>query len=91
MFEFHDPYHDDKQAQKVFGKAAHLAQQARAPHLFYYRQQSPQVVEHMWQMVHPHEIVVAADNASQVEYVNPDSIRYERAPHGRVIHLHKHW
>jgi len=49
------------------------------------------VVARVWQAVHPHDTVVAAENASQFEDINPDRIRYELTSKGKVAHMLKQW
>ncbi len=91
MFEVVDPYLDDQQAKDYFGKAENLAQKAKVPRRYVYRQQEPDVVARVWQAVHPHDTVVAAENASQFEDINPDRIRYELTSKGKVAHMLKQW
>lgn len=91
MFEVVDPYLDDQQAKEYFGKAENLAQKARVPRRYVYRQREPDVVARVWQAVHPHDTVVAAENASQFEDINPDRIRYELTSKGKVAHMLKQW
>src|SRR6266567_3239628 len=91
MFEVVDPYLDDQQAKDYFGKAENLAQKAKIPRRYVYRQQEPDVVARVWQAVHPHDTVVAAENASQFEDINPDRIRYELTSKGKVAHMLKQW
>src|SRR3989475_9883545 len=45
LFEFHDPYYDDQQARRAFGKAEHLAQQAKIARRYVYRLQEPEALE----------------------------------------------
>jgi hypothetical protein len=45
----------------------------------------------VWQAVHPHDIVVAAKNAPQLDDINPDRIRYELTSSGKVAHMLKQW
>jgi amino acid transporter len=91
MFEVVDPYLDDQQAKEYFGKAENLAQKARVPRRYVYRQQESDVVARVWQAVHPHDTVAAAENASQFEDINPDRIRYELTSKGKVAHMLKQW
>src|SRR5712691_1517641 len=91
MFEVVDPYLDDQQAKDYFGKAENLAQKAKVPRRYVYRQQEPDVVARVWQAVHPHDTVVAAENASKFEDINPDRIRYELTSKGKVAHMLKQW
>jgi amino acid transporter len=91
MFEFVDPYHDDPQAKKIFGRAENIAQKSKIARRYLYRQQRPGVVANVWQVVHPRDTVVAAEEAPEVADVNPDRIRYELTPGGKVAHLLKRW
>ena len=89
LFEFHDPYYDDQQARKTFGTAEHLAQKAKIARRFVYRLQEPDVVERIWQVVHPRDLVISPEGTSLLEEINPDRIRYEVTPDGRVAHFLK--
>ena len=91
MFEVVDPYLDDQKAKEYFGKAEHLAQQAKISRRFVYRLQEPGAIARVWQIVHPHDTVVAAENASTVENINPDRVRYELTTGGKVAHFLKTW
>jgi amino acid transporter len=91
LFEFHDPYYDDQQARNTFGKAEHLAQKAKIARRFVYRQQEPEVIERIWQVVHPRDLVIWPENTSLLEQINPDRIRYEMTPDGSIAHLLKSW
>jgi hypothetical protein len=91
IFEVVDPYLEDQQAKEYFGKAEHLANKSKLSRSFVYRPQEPGVVASVWQVVHPHDTVVAAENAEEVKDVNPDRIRYELVPGGKVAHLLKRW
>jgi len=91
LFEFHDPYYDDEPARKTFGKAEHLAQQAKIARRYVYRLQEPGAIERVWQIVHPHDLVISPENTSLVEEINPDRIRYDVTSDGRVAHLLKSW
>jgi amino acid transporter len=91
LFELHDPYYDDQQARKTFGKAEHLAQQAKIVRRFVYRLQEPKTIERIWQVVHPRDIVISPENVALLEDINPDRIRYEVTPEGSVAHFLKRW
>ena len=91
MFEVVDPYLDDQKAKEYFGKAEHLAQQAKINRRFVYRLQEPGAIARVWQIVHPHDTVVAAENAASVEDINPDRVRYELTTSGKVAHFLKTW
>src|SRR5579863_7096432 len=89
LFEVHDPYYDDETARKTFGRAEHLAQKAKIARRFVYRLQEPGVIEQIWHIVHPRDLVISPENMSLVEEINPDRIRYDVTPDGRVAHLLK--
>jgi len=91
MFEVYDPYLEDQQAKELFGQAESLAQRAKINRQYVYRQQDPDAVSRVWHRVHPRDTVVAAEDAAQFEDINPDRIRYELTPEGKVAHLLKRW
>jgi len=91
IFEVVDPYLEDQQAKEYFGKAENLASKSKLSRSFVYRPEEPGVVASVWQVVHPHDTVVTAENAEEVKDVNPDRIRYELLPGGKVAHLLKRW
>jgi amino acid transporter len=91
IFEVYDPYLFDPQAKKSFGKAENLAQKSKSPRRFVYSIEEPGAVADVWHIAHPHDTIVAADYAGDVADVNPDRIRYELTPEGKVAHLIKRW
>ncbi len=91
LFEVYDPYLHDQQAKEWFGQAESLAQKAKITHRYVYLQREPEAVSRVWHVVHPGDTVVAAENAAQFEDINPDRIRYELTPEGKVAHLIKRW
>ncbi len=91
LFEVVDPYLDDAQAKKLFGRAEHQAQKAKIQRRFVYRQQVPGTVAHFWQLLHPHDTIVSAEEAPECVDINPDRIRYELTPEGKVAHMVKNW
>ncbi|MGH2509017.1 MAG: APC family permease, partial [Ktedonobacteraceae bacterium] len=91
IFEVVDPYLDDTQAKEYFGKAENMAQKAKIQRRFVYRKQEPNAVSRVWHVVHPRDIVISADKASDIADVSPDRIRYEITSSGKVAHLLKTW
>jgi amino acid transporter len=92
MMEIVDPYLDDQQAKKDLGRAEGLAQKASVPIRDYiYLQGSPDTVSQVWQTLHPRDTVVASEDEDEYQDINPDRIRYELTPEGRVAHLLKQW
>ena len=91
IFEVYDPYLYDPHAKESFGKAENLAQKSKSPRRFVYSTEEPGAVAEVWHIAHPHDTIVAADYAGDVADVNPDRIRYELTPEGKVAHLIKRW
>jgi amino acid transporter len=91
LFEVVEPYLDDPKAKEYFGKAESQARKAKVPRRFVYRPQGPDAVSRVWHTVHPRDIIIAANNATNLEDVNPDRVRYEITSHGKVAHLLKTW
>ncbi|GLV56154.1 hypothetical protein KDH_29970 [Dictyobacter sp. S3.2.2.5] len=90
-FEIVDPYLEDGQAKDTFRLAQRLAGQNGVPSHFVYQLATSDVVEQVWRFAQPRDVVLPADLLSQVEDINPDRMRYELTPHGKVIHLVKNW
>jgi amino acid transporter len=91
IFEVYDPYLYDTHAKESFGKAENLAQKSKTPRRFVYSTEEPGSVAQVWHVAHPHDTIVAADYAGDVADVNPDRIRYELTPDGKIAHLIKRW
>lgn len=91
MFEVYDPYLEDQQAKELFGQAESQAQRAKINRQYVYQQQDHDAVSRVWHRVQPRDTVIAAEDAAQFEDVNPDRIRYELTPEGKVAHLLKRW
>ena len=91
LFEVYDPYLHDQQAKEWFGQAESLAQKARILRWYVYLQREPEAVSRVWHVVHPADTVLAAENAAKIEDINPDRVRYELTPGGKVAHLIKRW
>ncbi len=92
MMEIVDPYLDDPKAKEYFGRAESMAIKAQIPHRhFVYLQGKPELATYAWQVIHPHDTVVAAKEDSEFKNINPDRIRYEITTDGKVAHLLKSW
>ena len=91
LFEVMDPYLEDEPAKDTLKQAALLARKARLASRFVYRPQAPESAGHIWQIVHPHDVVLTPEHAAQFEEINPDRIRYEITPGGKIAHLLKQW
>jgi amino acid transporter len=95
-FEVYDPYLSDDYAMKTFRKAEAYVREEKpnAAPIFFYKpvpqlnkQKQAEVVQHIWQTMHPHELLIAAEDVAMLEDINPDRIRYEITPKGKVAHL----
>ncbi|HVB21763.1 MAG TPA: APC family permease [Ktedonobacteraceae bacterium] len=91
IFEVVDPYLDDAEAKRYFGRAEHQAQKAKIQRRFVYRHQAPGTVARFWQLLRPHDTIVTAEEAPECVDLNPDRIRYELTPEGKVAHMVKNW
>ena len=91
LFEVVDPYLEDEAAKDTLKQAALLARKARLVSRFVYRPQEPGSAGHIWQIIHPRDVVLTAEQAARAEEINPDRIRYELTPRGKIAHLLKHW
>jgi hypothetical protein len=95
-FEVYDPYLSDDYAMKTFRKAKTYIRGEKpqaSPMFFYYpvqplsKQKETDIVQHIWRTMHPHELLIAAEDVEMLEDINPDRIRYEITPKGKVAHL----
>ena len=91
LFEVVDPYLEDEPAKDTLKQAALLMRKARLTSRFVYRPQGSGAEGHIWQIVHPRDVVLTAEHAAQVEEINPDRIRYELTSSGKIAHLLKQW
>lgn len=95
-FEVYDPYLADDYALKTLRKAErhiHEEKPHATPIFFYYpvlpssQRKEPDIIQHIWRTMHPHELLVAAEDVNILEDINADRIRYEITPKGKVAHL----
>ena len=91
LWEVVDPYLEDQPAKDTLKLAALRARKAKVAPRFVYRQQSLEAAARLWQIVHPRDVVLSAAHAAQFEEINPDRIRYEFTPQGKIAHLLKRW
>ncbi|HYU76985.1 MAG TPA: APC family permease [Ktedonobacteraceae bacterium] len=92
MLEIVDPYLEDLGAKQSFARAEGLVVKSHVPKRTYvYLQGDPDIANLIWQQVHPRDTVVAADNSERFKDINPDRVRYEITPEGKVAHLLKQW
>ncbi|GER91548.1 hypothetical protein KDW_57100 [Dictyobacter vulcani] len=92
MMEIIDPYLDDQQAKDTFSKAEALAIKGKVPNRTYvYLMEEPELATQIWQSIHPRDTLVAIEDDAQFKDINPDRVRYELTPEGKVAHLLKRW
>jgi amino acid transporter len=92
MMEIVDPYLEDQDAKNNFGKAEALAQRSKIPTRKYvYLQGGVETATQVWQLLHPHDTIVPAKENQEFKDINPDRVRYELTPDGKVAHLLKRW
>jgi len=91
VFRLTSPHLADAQAKEDFGRANHMAEEAKIPSLFVYRHKEPKAVQHVWQVVHPSEMIIAAESVSDLTGIEPDQVRYEETEAGKIAHLLKQW
>ncbi len=90
-FEIVDPYLDDVPAKATFSKAETLARKARITRRFLYRRGESSMTATVWQVLQPRNVILSEAVAAQVHNINPDRIRYELTPDGKIAHLLKRW
>ena len=90
-FEIVDPYLYDVSAREAFVKAERLARKAKLPCRFVYRQRENTETSAIWKRLQSSDVILSAKTATQVDDINPDRIRYELTPNGKIAHLLKHW
>jgi amino acid transporter len=92
MLEIVDPYLDDEQARQCFSKAEGMALKAKIPNRQYvYLRGGPDIVTQVWQLIHPHDMVIPSKENELFKDINPDRIRFELTSDGKVVHLLKNW
>ena len=85
------PHLEDTQAKEDLGRANHMAQEAKVDSLFVYRHKEPNAVQHVWEVVHPSEMIIAAENVQNLTGIEADQVQYEDTKTGKVAHLLKQW
>jgi hypothetical protein len=89
--EIVDPYLDDQEARSAFAQAEKLARTAKIPRHFIYRQWENTEPALVWSTLKPSDMIVSSHLAEQLPDINPDRIRYQLTPTGKVAHLLKRW
>ena len=95
-FEYYDPYLYDETALRTFRKADAFMREKKTgtqPQFVYRpipqgaKPQEAEILTYIWQTMHPHEMLVSADDLLKLNDINPDRIRYELTSSGKVAHL----
>jgi amino acid transporter len=89
LFRLIEPHLNDPQARQIFGKANHLAEEARVNSRFIYRRQTPGAIYRVWQTLHPVDTIVSPEQASELKEIHPDQVQTEATSSGEVVHLIK--
>ena len=91
VFRLTSPHLGDEQAKEDFGTANYMAEEEKIPSLFVYRHKEPEAVQHVWQVVQPSDMIIAAEHVPDLTGILPDQIQYEETDAGKVAHLLKNW
>jgi amino acid transporter len=92
VMEIVDPYLEDQQAKEDFSKAEGQALKAKIPvRKYVYMLGGPEIASQVWQVVHPKDTILPAEESEELKDINPDRIRYELTQDGQVAHLLKRW
>ncbi|GAC1389205.1 MAG: hypothetical protein NVS4B11_00890 [Ktedonobacteraceae bacterium] len=95
-FEYYEPYLSDVSARKALRDAEVFIRHAKVnvmPQFLYQpvrdvsEAKESEIVTRIWQTMHPHELLIAAEDVAILHDVNPDRIRYQLTPKGRVAHF----
>lgn len=99
-FEYYEPYLYDEDARRAFRNADDVVQHAKAKvqPAYIYRALPPdskvqanEIVQSVWRVMHPHELLISSDDVDILKDINPDRIRYELINGGSVAHLISRW
>ena len=91
VFRLTSPHLEDAQAKEDFGAANHLAEEAKIASVFVYRHREPNAVQHVWQVIQPADMILAAEHVPDLTGIQPDQTEYEETKDGKVAHLLKKW
>ncbi|QBD74594.1 APC family permease [Ktedonosporobacter rubrisoli] len=90
-FEILDPYLEDSSARETLSKAEQIARKQKVTRRFVYLPYTSAQIAQVWRFVQPRDVVIPAELLTRAEDINPDRIRYELTPHGKIAHLLKRW
>ncbi|GAC1432253.1 MAG: hypothetical protein PVS3B3_34790 [Ktedonobacteraceae bacterium] len=91
VFRLSSPHLADTQAKDDFGKANHMAEEAKIPSYFVYRHREPNAIQQVWQVVQPSDMIIAAECVPDLTGIDTAQLRYEETEAGKIAHLSKQW
>ncbi len=91
VFRLTSPHLEDAQAKEDFGIANHMAEEANIPSFFVYRHKEPDAVQHVWQVIRPSDMIIAAEGVSNLTGIDSAQLHYEETDAGKIAHLSKQW
>jgi amino acid transporter len=87
LFRLIEPHLNDEQARNDLGRANFLALQEDIPSRFIYRLQEPGAIKHVWEELHPQDIIIAEDQKNAIEELHPKHTSTESTIAGPVTHF----
>ena len=90
-FRLSSPHLEDAQAKEDFGSANHLAEEAKIQSFFVYRHREPNAVQHVWQVIQPSDMIIAAESIANLAGIDAAQLQYEDTETGKIAHLTKQW
>ena len=68
-----------------------MAEEAKIASSFVYRHKEPNAVQHVWRVIQPADMILAAEHIPELTGILPDQIEYEETDSGRIAHMLKQW
>lgn len=99
-FEYYEPYLADESLLKALQQAESASRHAKVnitPYLLYQpirevsTAKEADTIANVWQAMRPHELLIADEDVNMLHDINPDRVRYEWTPEGKVAHLISLW
>ena len=99
-FELYEPYLADPSALLALQHAENASRHTKTnvtPGLLYEtipelsQAKEADAIANVWQTMHPHEMLIADEDMNMLHDINPDRVRYDWTPEGRVAHLISLW
>lgn len=99
-FEYYEPYLANESVLKALQQAESASRHANVnitPYLLYQPirdislTKEADAIANVWQAMRPHELLIADEDVKMLHDINPDRVRYEWTPEGKVAHLISLW